>query len=230
MIVMKKKELIIFISAFVGIFILGVTWSILVSYKVFDKMDQAVLNSIVGWRGEKGNFLYWLVRIVTEGAFLYFLIPFILVIMILCRFDLKSMTLGVGAISQYVVNSIVKSMVGRPRPDVMYRWMSESSSSYPSGHSCSVTFTYGFLIYLIWNTRLNKNVKIGLTILSGAMIPIIMMTRLILGVHYFSDVIGGLIVGSGCVLVAVFIHRWFYLKGYNGFKRMIDRKIGDIKE
>lgn len=227
---MKKKELIIYIGTFVGIFILGVVWSILVSNNMFDKMDQAVLNSIVSWRGEKGGFVYWVVRIVTEGAYLYFLIPFILIIMLLCRFDLKSMTLGVGAIGQYVLNSIVKSIVQRPRPDIAFRWMTETSSSYPSGHSCSVTFTYGFLIYLIWNTRLNKNVKIVLTILSGLMIPIIMFTRLVLGVHYLSDVLGGLIVGSGCVLVAVFIHRWFYLKGYNGFKRMIDRKIGNMEQ
>ena len=71
---------------------------------------------------------------------------------------------------------------------------------------------------------------IVLSVLSGLMIPTIMFTRLVLGVHYLSDVLGGFIVGSGCVLVAVFIHRWFYLKGYNGFKRMIDRKIGNKEQ
>ena len=43
---MKKKELIIYISAFVGIFILGVTWSILVSYNVFDKIFTATASFV----------------------------------------------------------------------------------------------------------------------------------------------------------------------------------------
>ena len=55
---------------------------------------------------------------------------------------------------------------------------------------------YGFLIYLIHNFVKNKKVKNILTIILIINILLIGFTRIYLGVHYFTDVVGGFLLGS----------------------------------
>ena len=71
------------------------------------------------------------------------------------------------------------------------RLIEEQGYSFPSGHSMVSTAFYGLLIYLIYKNVKNKYIKYTLCTILSILILIIGLSRIYLGVHYVSDVIGG---------------------------------------
>jgi undecaprenyl-diphosphatase len=94
-----------------------------------------------------------------------------------------------------LLNNVLKLWFDRPRPTV-FEWETHAaSSSFPSGHAMSATVVYGTVAYLL--ARLQKHLWARTLTLTAAvvMIALICLTRLYLGVHYPSDVLGGIVVG-----------------------------------
>ncbi|MEO6525852.1 MAG: phosphatase PAP2 family protein [Gemmatimonadaceae bacterium] len=94
-----------------------------------------------------------------------------------------------------LLNNVLKLFFNRDRPDVFVWQTHAASSSFPSGHAMSATVVYGTVAYLL--ARLQKHRWSRAITLSAAvlMIALICFTRLYLGVHYPSDVLGGIVVG-----------------------------------
>ena len=89
-----------------------------------------------------------------------------------------------------LLNQLLKYIIQRPRPEG-YRLIVESGYSFPSGHSMVSMAFYGLIIYLIWKMVKNKRIKYVACGILGFLIPMIGFSRIYLGVHYASDVIGG---------------------------------------
>jgi undecaprenyl-diphosphatase len=94
-----------------------------------------------------------------------------------------------------LLNNVLKLWFDRPRPTVFAWETHAASSSFPSGHAMSATVVYGTVAYLL--ARLQKHRWSRALTLSAAvvLIALICATRLYLGVHYPSDVLGGIVVG-----------------------------------
>ena len=104
----------------------------------------------------------------------------------------EKITLLSVTLTTTVINNIVKQIIQRARPDHL-RLIKESGYSYPSGHAMISIAVYGCLIYFINKKLENKMIKIFLTTLLIIIIISIGLSRIYLGVHYPSDVIGGYI-------------------------------------
>lgn len=115
---------------------------------------------------------------------------------------------GIALISK-IINVIIKNIVKRPRPDLIFRLSFESGYSFPSAHTMVATCFYGFIIYLILKHVKNKKVKSFSTLLLSILIFLIGISRIYLGVHYATDVIAGLIFG---IIVLVLFIKFIYLK------------------
>ncbi len=106
----------------------------------------------------------------------------------------KNKKVGLCVASNLVIttllNQLLKYIIQRPRPDG-YRLIAESGYSFPSGHSMVSMAFYGLIIYLIWKMVKNKKIKYISCGILGLLIPMIGFSRIYLGVHYASDVIGG---------------------------------------
>ena len=117
-----------------------------------------------------------------------------------------------------VLNNVLKAAYDRPRPQV-FEWVSQpygGSSSFPSGHAMSAAIVYATVAYLA--ARLQKHVwqRVLTWLVAAVVIALISVSRLYLGVHYPSDVIGGTIIGlawaafcmAGLEAVRVFAKRY----------------------
>jgi undecaprenyl-diphosphatase len=94
-----------------------------------------------------------------------------------------------------ILNNVLKLSFDRARPNV-FEWETHAaSSSFPSGHAMSATVVYGTVAYLL--SRLQKHAWSRAITLVTAVILVVLIctTRLYLGVHYPSDVLGGIVVG-----------------------------------
>lgn len=106
---------------------------------------------------------------------------------------------GAGLLSQ-----LVKALVDRHRPVVDIVLSTPGGSSFPSGHALSSTAGLGVLVLLAWFVPLPHRRWIAL--LAGLGVVLVGFSRLALGVHYLSDVVGGWLLGLAwlAVLTAAF--------------------------
>ena len=123
---------------------------------------------------------------------------------------------GIALISK-IITVIIKNIIKRPRPDVLFRLSFESVYSFPSAHTKVATCFYGFIIYLILNPVKNKKIKNISTLLLSLLIFLIGISRIYLGVHYATDVIAGFIFG---IIVLVLFIKLIYLKNPIDFSKI----------
>jgi undecaprenyl-diphosphatase len=110
--------------------------------------------------------------------------------------------LAVTCIGGSIVDSIVKVAVGRSRPVLPDLTIHAMGKSFPSGHSMSSTVCFGALYLTFapvlsgWKRRVALVAAIALPLLVG-------VSRLVLGVHFLSDVVGGWVLGAAWLLASV---------------------------
>lgn len=94
------------------------------------------------------------------------------------------------------LNFLLKAVFQRPRPDLPTVTLHLADFSFPSGHAMISLIFYGFLAFvLIRNTRSIS--RRWLISLCAALIPLVVgLSRLVLGVHYPSDVLAGWLAGA----------------------------------
>lgn len=92
---------------------------------------------------------------------------------------------------EVLINNITKLIIGRERP-ILINLVTETSYSFPSGHTMVAVVLYGFLIYLINKSMINNYLKVLFSILFSILIILIMLSRIYLGVHFASDVFAGM--------------------------------------
>jgi len=127
---------------------------------------------------------------------------------------IKNKKIGVSIISNLaiitVLNQLLKRIVQRPRP-TEFRIVEESGYSFPSGHSMVSMAFYGYLIYLIYKYVKNKYLKWISIILLSILICSIGISRIYLGVHYTSDVLGGFFISISYLIIYISaVNKFFY--------------------
>lgn len=144
-----------------------------------------------------------ILKVITELGGVAFTVVAGVLIFIFCKkirwfvtFDLVGVTL---------INQLLKHIIRRPRPNIL-RLVEESGYSFPSGHSMvSMTF-YGIIIYLVYKNVNDKYLKWLLITLLSLLILAIGFSRIYVGVHYFTDVVGGFLLGLAYLVIYVNIY------------------------
>ena len=99
-----------------------------------------------------------------------------------------------------VIYKALKVSFHRARPDLSLHLIEQGGYSFPSGHSFTNFVFYGMIIFLCRQQIKNKRTANILTILLCCLIFLIGFSRIYLGVHYPTDVLGGWALGL-CVLM-----------------------------
>jgi membrane-associated phospholipid phosphatase len=102
------------------------------------------------------------------------------------------------------IGQLLKTVVHRTRPAYGAAYLHGQSFSFPSGHAMGSIIGYGMLIYLmahVWHVRqVRRRLALALVIL---LVLAIGASRILLGVHYPSDVVGGWAAGLGWMAVCI---------------------------
>ena len=195
------------------------------------KIDHGVaklFHELYLWGGDVANFIMKGISLIAEAGILFLLVGLGLALFKRTR-KIGGTILCAVAIGFILTNVILKNVIERARPfeninSDFYRWwlgadaVNESGFSFPSGHT---TATTAFAVAIFLTT--NKKYSCWILIL-----PILMASsRIYLMVHYFSDCVGGLVVGSISALLSYLIIKWIYksnlkffvwLRDFNLFK------------
>lgn len=103
--------------------------------------------------------------------------------------------------------SVGKVLVGRPRPEFTID-TSAPFSSFPSGHATAAMAVYGFIAYAIARGLRNGRERFEVSYWTAVLIGFVGLSRIVLGVHYLTDVVGGFLVGGFWLLIGVTVAEW----------------------
>jgi undecaprenyl-diphosphatase len=109
------------------------------------------------------------------------------------------------------LNWALKHFFVRARPD-LFRVISETGYSFPSGHAMVSLCFYGMLAYVLGRRLAKRWQRLTLYALTGCLVMIIGFSRIYLGVHYPSDVAAGYIAGGTWLAFCVSLLWWWELK------------------
>ncbi len=122
------------------------------------------------------------------------------------------MSLWVSVLGSAASAYVVKNLVNRIRPGGDIPVYTEHYFSFPSGHSALTMTLLGFLVYCIWRNFSTWKIRVNSFFLAGAIILLVGFSRLYLGVHFLSDVLGGYLLGFFWVLVGISISEWLIIR------------------
>ena len=171
---------------------------------VFNK--EIMSGDIIGYKLVStfliSDFATPIAKFITNFGGAIFLITLTIVLLVL----IKNKKIGISIFSNLVIvtilNQLLKAILQRPRP-TEYRIVEETGYSFPSGHSMVSMAFYGYLIYLIYKYVKNKYIKWISIVLLSILVCSIGISRIYLGVHYTSDVLGGFLISMSYLVIYI---------------------------
>jgi undecaprenyl-diphosphatase len=186
-----------------GVFFTVLAWFVFIG--MTESADKAILFFLEGARFPFLNELFLILTYLGSVTFVSIAtVCFTSILFIKKKFDDVSLLLGTALGSSAFV-FLLKNLIGRIRPADVLAVYSETSFSFPSGHTAIAVVFYGSVAYILaqkfTNTKIRANVLFG-WIFFMAMIG---FSRMYLGVHYASDVLGGYLIGFLCLSIGIIL-------------------------
>ena len=122
--------------------------------------------------------------------------------LLLVRLRREAMLLAATILSGWLVNTLIKVLVGRPRPTIVSHLAEAGGPSFPSGHSFNSAVIYMGIALALAALSARRGVRWSLIAGGATLTALIALSRVWLGVHYPSDVLAGWLGGMGWALTA----------------------------
>lgn len=98
-----------------------------------------------------------------------------------------------------VASEAIKAVVARPRPTGPVPGIPGVVYSYPSGHALEDPMVLGMVSVRLWRSAQPILLRLGVALVSVAIVVLVAIARVALDVHYPSDILGGLLMGLTCL-------------------------------
>lgn len=182
--------------------IITLIWTLLVVTNQFKVIDNWIYNLLISLKCDFFTNFFKVITFFGSVKFIVILNVLVIIYGILKKNNRCFRIVLFSACSSFV-NSLLKVIVKRERPDISLWMVNENNFSFPSGHSMTSCVFYGIICYFIYKSKINTNIKRVIISLLGLLVILIGMSRIYLGVHYFSDVIGGFLWGFVVLLIGI---------------------------
>ena len=167
-----------------------------------DHSAAAHLNSLVAGHATLVTIIKAITWLGSDGVLWTVIGVAAIVLAIRRRWRLTAYLLITGA-GALVLDPILKSLVGRLRPVVAHAIAHGTGNSFPSGHSLGSIVCYGAVL-LVFLPAARGRWRTAFIAVIVALVALIGISRLLLGVHYLSDVLGGWALGITWLGVTAF--------------------------
>jgi membrane-associated phospholipid phosphatase len=116
----------------------------------------------------------------------------------------------IAAVFSTAVNLLVKDLIQRPRPTpgLVNVFATLSSYSFPSGHVMFYLGFFGFIWFLAFSLLKPSLKRTFLLVLFGVLVALVGVSRVYLGEHWASDVLGSYLLGSLTLVAIIQLYRW----------------------
>lgn len=165
----------------------------LIKYQVIQSIDWFIYHLV---QNLKCDFMTSFFKLCSTLGSTWFYVLLVVVLMFLK--DKKELLIGIHLLIGQGINRLIKYIIKRPRPPQRLHLVKETNYSFPSGHSMSAMIGYGLLVLEVQKSSLKYKKVIEIFLMM--MIFLIGLSRIYLGVHYFSDVIGGFLLSLSYLL------------------------------
>lgn len=214
-----KKYLPVIITAIV-LYSLFAALTMFVASGATGAVDSAIEQTVYGWRSPGLNTL---LEAITYCGNTASIITLTLVLLALPQTRIRyGLPIFIADVLTTALKVVVKNLIARPRPDAIYFLVPESGYSFPSGHSITSIAVYGMLAWLIWYYHKTDAAvgthglgaeaaaaakmpakKRALMILCAFLSVAIGLSRIYVGVHHPTDVLGGFLAGIATALLVL---------------------------
>jgi len=204
--VRRTHALILVAICFAVVAVLGL--GVLAHFKPQMNLDGTVSETLyVG--DQRPGFLNGLLQVLTEpGVTLFRVLVFLPVVVVLLvrRLWVTALWVVIPLLTIGPLNTLLKTTFGRVRPDFDKGGALLDSLSYPSGHSSGITTLVAVALLLVWPLIAHRTARRAVVAAGVLLVVVVGLTRMWLGVHFLSDVVGGWSLGLGwTVLVATLL-------------------------
>ncbi|MBO0453344.1 phosphatase PAP2 family protein [Candidatus Enterococcus murrayae] len=197
---MKNKPIYQLIGSFTLLFFAALCYIIRFYPETLSGFDRGIIHAIHQLHPQMNSYFLWVTKFANPITIIILSIVFVG----LFYFNKQKVTALWLAISMALISGIgnhsLKLFFHRARPTILPHMVSEHSLSFPSGHATASTLLYGTLIFVMALFFKEKTPRLIAQIVVGLLIFSIVVSRIYLGVHYPSDVLGGVLFSSSWLL------------------------------
>jgi undecaprenyl-diphosphatase len=165
-------------------------------------LDEAILQTFANWRSP------WLNQAATDITALGSLTINILVssvaftvLWMIARDHASAIRMVTSTMGAEILVEIIKRIMRLPRPLVVPHLVQSTGFSYPSGHVFVATAAYGTLAAIACRYVKRPEGRLAIRVFCCIIVVLVALSRMYLGVHFPSDVLGGLLFGIAWLLV-----------------------------
>ncbi|MFF0744735.1 phosphatase PAP2 family protein [Streptomyces sp. NPDC004111] len=121
---------------------------------------------------------------------------------------LLAVWIAVATVASALVQQFFKWAVGRERPQWPDPVDSAHYAAFPSGHAMTAAVSFGLLLWLLRLHGAGRAARTALLVVGAVSVLGVGLTRLYLGVHWFTDVLGGWLLGAALVLLSAALYAY----------------------
>lgn len=188
---------------------LGLMISVYYQFNFINSIDNFVFKIYEFIRNNIVNNIFFIFTLMGES----YVIITILVVLLLLPTRKRNVFIALFTIMSAIMNELLKIIIARPRPigqfvnNLLFKYKFPNGFSFPSGHAQTASVFYFLLFHLLIKYYYKGKHKKLLNIISIAIPIMISISRVVIGVHYFTDILCGLLIASMIIILYLLLEK-----------------------
>jgi membrane-associated phospholipid phosphatase len=174
-------------------------------------IDLSVTRAVqsISWPGFA--VLMEIISFLGSGVQSWAMVTLVILFLFIVGLRWESVGAAIAGIGGPAADTVAKAIVHRARPsaDLIHVVQTVSGYSFPSGHVVFYTAFFGFLMFLAYSLLKERVMwRWVVLVILGFLVATVGVSRIYLGAHWFSDVLGAYLLGSLWLSLTIVIYRW----------------------